>query len=103
MPGEKSEKNQKDIELNKNVAALSYLWILFLIPLLSKKDSKYCQFHAKQGLVLFILGLFTWVPIFGWLLFVVLVAVSVFSILKVINGEWYKIPYIYDWSKKFNL
>jgi uncharacterized membrane protein len=103
MTDVKNEANSKDIELNKNVAALSYLWILFLIPLLSKKDSKFCQFHAKQGLILFILSLLTWFPVLGWLLFLVLVVVSVFAILKVLNGEWYKIPYVYDWSKKFNL
>jgi uncharacterized membrane protein len=103
MPETKNEANSKDIELNKNVAALSYLWILFLIPMLTKKDSKFCQFHAKQGLILFILSLLTWFPVLGWLLFLVLVVVSVFAILKVLNGEWYKIPYVYDWSKKFNL
>jgi uncharacterized membrane protein len=103
MPESKNEKETKDIELNKSTAALSYVWILFLIPLLSKKDSKFCQFHAKQGLVLFILSLFAWFPILGWILFLVLVVISIFAILKVLNGEWYKIPYVYDWSKKFNL
>jgi hypothetical protein len=37
----------KDVADNKLVAALSYIWILFLIPLLAKRDSKFCQFHAK--------------------------------------------------------
>jgi uncharacterized membrane protein len=103
MPEAKNEATSRDIELNKNAAALSYLWILFLIPLLSKKDSKFCQFHAKQGLVLFILSFFVWFPFFGQILFLVLAVISIFAILKVLNGEWYKVPYIYDWSKKFNL
>ena len=96
-----------DIEKNKTVAALSYAWILFLVPLLSKRHSKFAQFHAKQGLVLFVIklaaGLFMWFPFFGQLLMLALVVVSVMGIIKTLNGEWWKMPYIYDWSKKFNL
>ena len=43
-----------DIDNNKVMAVLSYLGILFLIPLLAAKNSKYAQFHCNQGLVLFI-------------------------------------------------
>ena len=38
---------------NKIIAAIGYIWILFLIPLLLKSKNEYCHFHAKQGLVLF--------------------------------------------------
>ena len=97
----------KDIEENKAIAALSYAWILCLVPLLGKKDSKFAQFHAKQGLVLFIAelagSLFFWFPLFGQILALAFVVVSVLGIIKVLNGEWWKIPYVYDWSKKFNL
>ena len=37
----------KDVEENKLIAAVGYLGILFLIPLLAKKDSPFAQFHAK--------------------------------------------------------
>lgn len=43
-----------DVQDGKALAWLSYLGILFLIPLLAKRQNKYCQFHAKQGLVLLI-------------------------------------------------
>ena len=92
-----------DIEKNKTVAVLSYVWILFLIPLLGKKHSKFCQFHAKQGLILFILSFFSWFPVIGWLLFLVIVIVSVMGVMKTLEGIWCKIPYIYDLSKKINL
>ncbi|MDP3043126.1 MAG: hypothetical protein Q8N21_01870 [bacterium] len=97
----------KDIEANKTIAALSYVWILFLVPLLGKRDSKFAQFHAKQGLVLFIIeiivGLVMWFPIIGQLLMLALIVIAVMGIIKVLNGEWWKIPYIYNWSKKINL
>jgi len=72
----------KDIEENKGVAALSYLFILFLIPLLTRKNSKFSQAHAKQGLILCIMEIiasfFIWIPILGWLL----------EILILVNIEW---------------
>lgn len=104
---EKKQANEKDIQENKAVAALSYIWVLFLIPLLTKKKSKYAQFHAKQGLVLFIVeivgSLIFWIPLFGWALLIALFVVSIMAIVKTLNGEWWKIPYVYDFSKKFNL
>ena len=39
---------------NKIIAALSYIGILCLIPLLAKKDSKFAQEHGKQGLIMLI-------------------------------------------------
>ena len=96
-----------DIEANKTLAALSYVWILCLVPLLGKRSSRFAQFHAKQGLVLFIIeiiaGLIFWVPLFGQLLMLAIAVVAVMGIVKTLNGEWWKIPYIYEWSKKINL
>jgi uncharacterized membrane protein len=113
MPEENINNNQSqpplnnDVEANKVTAAMAYFWILCLVPLLSKKDSKFAQFHAKQGLVLFIIDIIAtaiiWVPVFGQLLMIALLVVSVIGIIKALNGEWYKMPYIYEWSKKINL
>ena len=43
-----------DIEANKVLALLSYINLLFLVPLLAAPNSPYAKFHANQGLVLFI-------------------------------------------------
>ena len=64
-----------DVQQNKGMAALSYLGILCLILLLAKRDSKFAQFHAKQGLVLliaevilgFAAGLLAIIPVIGWI------------------------------------
>ena len=96
-----------DVEANKIIAALSYVWILFLIPLLGKRDSKFAQFHAKQGMVLFIIeligGLVMWLPVFGQLLMLALIVIAIMGIVKTLNGEWWEIPYVYNWSKKISL
>ena len=45
----------QDVENNKVIAAIGYIWILCLVPLFLRRRSAFAQFHAKQGLVLFIL------------------------------------------------
>lgn len=41
-----------DAQNNKAMGVLSYIGILFLIPLFAAKQSKFAQFHARQGLTL---------------------------------------------------
>jgi uncharacterized membrane protein len=96
-----------DVEENRQVAALSYIWVLVLIPLLTKRDSEFAQFHAKQGLILFIIeilaGFVFWSPIVGQLIALGLLIVAIVGAVKSLNGNWWKIPYIYEWSKKIKL
>ena len=100
-------EDKKDVEDNKVLAAISYLWILCLVPLFLKRDSKFAQFHAKQGLIMFLIelagSLVFWFPLFGQVLALALLLVALFAAYKALNGEWYKLPYVYDWSKKINL
>lgn len=97
----------KDIQENKAITILSYLGILCLVPLLAKKESKFAQFHAKQGLVLFIveiIGSFL-VPLLGLGLLIYLAAL-IFSIIGIVNvagGKMAKLPLVGDLAEKFNL
>ncbi len=103
--------SKKDIEENKYVAMLSYLWFLFLIPLFLKKNSKFCMFHAKQGLVLFIswmaIAVIGVIPFIGWLIafigFVLLIILVIVGIIKSLNGEYWKMPVLGEYAEKFNL
>ena len=52
MPGAPAQDDIRDAQDNKVVAALAY--IIFFIPLLAAKESKFARYHANQGLVLFI-------------------------------------------------
>lgn len=102
---------KKDIDENKGVAALSYIGILCLVPLLAKKDSKYCQANAKQGLALFLLEIVIWflniIPFLGQLLWFVLgvtcLVVSIIAIVKTLQGEYWEIPYIHEYSQRIKL
>lgn len=44
---------------NKLLAALSYLSFLWILPFIFCRDDEYAKFHAKQGVRLFILSLFS--------------------------------------------
>jgi uncharacterized membrane protein len=105
---EESQKEKKPagavkISEDKVITLLSYIGILFLVPLLLKKEDKFAKFHAKQGLVLCIGWIFTWVPYIGWLLWIVLAIFSIWGIVNVINGKYTKLPLVGDLAEKFNL
>ncbi|MCL2086395.1 MAG: hypothetical protein FWH05_02215 [Oscillospiraceae bacterium] len=84
-----------DIRTSKNVAALSYLGILVLIPLLTMPDSKFAKFHVNQGLILciahaaalFLNFLLGFVFIIGWLVMSVIgIALFTLVVLGLINA-----------------
>ena len=53
-PNTTSEYSPEDISNNKVMSFLSYLWILFIVPLIAAPNSPYAKFHANQGLLLFL-------------------------------------------------
>ena len=99
----------KDIQENKGLTVLSYIGLLCLVPLLAKKDSKFAQYHAKQGLVLFIMELIIWVllviPVLGWIIYVVGIITSlvlaIMGIMNVVNGKCKELPIIGKFAEKF--
>lgn len=87
------------------LAALSYMFVLVFIPYFSPKKSKFVRFHAHQGLMLFVVqvlaGLISWFPFFGQALALLLFFTSVVGIIKTLNGIWWEIPLIFEWSEKY--
>lgn len=87
----------------KNVAALSYLFILFLVPLLTKKDSKFAQFHAKQGLILTIcwfIASFTFILV--PLAYLFCLVLMVIGFMNVMSGKMDPLPVIGKLAEKFD-
>jgi uncharacterized membrane protein len=102
----------------RGLAILSYLPLLWLVPLKGKKGSLFVQFHARQGMVLFYLWLaiafvtlillFTPLAtagdgvgsniIFGILAIgtILYVALGLTGIFKVLLGERYRMPLVAD-------
>ena len=102
----------KDIEDNKVLAAIGYLFILFLVPLLAAKNSAYAQHHARQGLAVAVIGVAVmvintvigWIPIIGWLIAVVLslawAILTIVGIIKAISGESWEVPVLGKWASE---
>ena len=99
--------DKKDIDDNKVLACLSYVGILFLIPLLAAKQSKFAMEHAKQGLVMFIAGIIGsfifWFPIIGWALALAFFIVDLIAFIKCLMGEFWEVPLIGQYRSKFKL
>lgn len=100
-----------EIQDGKFFAAIGYVSLLCLVPLLLKKNNKFAIFHGKQALVLFIFevasGILKVVPAVGdvvfTLAFVICGILSVVGILKVLMDEYWEMPGIYEISQKISL
>jgi uncharacterized membrane protein len=90
-------------------AALSYVGILVLLPLMSgAAQHPFVTFHAKQGLVIFageILAILLsyWLSYVGGLLFVVMLLASLAGILSSLREDKWYIPGISTIANLFTL
>lgn len=110
--GEKEEsketKSTSDgIDEARGMAAISYIWILFLIPLLAKRDSEFAMYHAKQGLVFFvyctIVGFIVWVPVIGWLLSLIALILLIIGLVNALGGKKAPLPIIGKIAEGFKI
>lgn len=112
--------NEEDLKhLDKNISsdekllgAIAYIFLLFLVPLLGKRNSEFAQFHAKQGLILvigwFLIMILGIIPLLGWLIIMplgslFLVLMSVLGILNALSGKMVELPLIGKYAQRINL
>ena len=74
-------------------------------PLLTKKDSPYAQFHAKQGMVLFGAWVLTLVIEqfsygLGQLIYLVIGIFSIWGIINVLQNKSVRLPVVADLGDK---
>jgi uncharacterized membrane protein len=101
---------------NRNLMiVLSYIWVLFLVPLLVEKDDAEVQWHAKHGMVLTILEILIQVllniivatgigcifAVFIPVVFLVFAVIRLIAIVKGINGERFIVPFVSQYTEKF--
>jgi uncharacterized membrane protein len=102
---------------------LSYLSLLCLIPLLTKKDDSEVQWHAKNGLCFVVFDIVVWIvlaivtrvaahiPIFGcgiatvlsvlWcVVWIGILVIHVVAIIKGVNGQRFRLPVVSDFADK---
>ena len=99
----------QDVEQNKVLAIIGYFGIFSLIPLCAAPNSKFAQFHSRQGFTMFcitfILNIASWIlaliPFVGWICNILIwladVAIFVLSIMGIVGavkGEMKPLPII---------
>lgn len=109
----------KTVEEGKIWAFVGYWGILFLVPLLGKKDNKFAIFHGKQGLVLFcgfianflLSVLFGWIPVLNvvisvvvcTILYIVFCVFAIIGMIQSLMGKYWKMPILGDIAEKINI
>ncbi len=92
--------DQRDIRMNKDIAAFSYAWIMSVIIYIARKDSRFIQYHSKQGIVLFLLTIpAAMIPVVGKILVLVLVGGMVLGFINAAKGSYDAVPLAGDLSK----
>lgn len=102
----------KTVEEGKIWAFIGYWWILFLVPLLAKKENKFALFHGKQGLVLFVLEIVVWIlsyiPVIGWFIIgpigsIICIILAIIGMVKSLQGQYWKMPVLGDIAEKIKI
>ena len=103
---------KQEIEEGRPLAWLSYVSILFLVPLLALRGNRYALFHVRQGMILFVykIGLivaslilsFVVIGIALWVVgSIVLVVLCVIGIVKSVQGQFWRAPlWVYELAQK---
>ncbi len=82
---------EADVQQNRGIAWLSYVGLLFLIPMFARKESEYCQFHVKQGATLFAVEV----------AYTIVTRILLAIINAIFPGDWFL--YFYSYSAVYNV
>lgn len=106
-PDDTGMYDTQDIQTNKVWAALSYVGILFILPLLvNGGQSRYAKYHANQGFILFLANIVVGIassilgkiPVLGAVLSALLslasLALMIIGIINAANGKAKQLPLI---------
>jgi uncharacterized membrane protein len=94
-------------EEGRMAAIMSYIPILCFIPLLSMRENKEAHFHARQGVVLFLIELIAVIFLIDGIsdlvfkgILIVALALSIAGIYFAFQGRNYRLPVIGDLAEK---
>lgn len=104
--------SEEEIEEGKIYAFLGYWGILFLVPILAKKDNHFAVFHGKQGLVLFVLEAVIWIlgfiPIIGWFIirpigFIYCAIMAIMGMIQSLSGKYWSMPWLSKYAERIKV
>ena len=113
---DEAEVTAEEIAAGRILSAVAYLPGLCFIGLFGASHNRYVSFHARQGLLLFLVEVVAWValaiydgslgeiPLIGFLvgavarfaLGFILLAATIYGVIKGAGGEMARIPYLGD-------
>lgn len=102
---------EQEIVEGKFFAVISYISFLCVITLILKKSNKFALYHARQGLVLFVMEVAAFIlsiiPLLGWLIgifgYALFLLVSVWGIIQAGLGVYCRIPVLSEIAEKIVL
>ncbi len=107
-----SSSTQEIIEEGKIYAFFGYWGILFLVPILAKKDNDFAVFHGKQGLVLFVLEIIVSIlgsiPYIGWFViwplgYIFCGVMAIIGMVQALSGKYWKMPLLGGFAEKIKI
>lgn len=95
-------QDELEIREGKFFAMISYISFLCIITLMLKRNNKFALYHARQGLVLFVMEVAAFIlsiiPLLGWLIgvfgYALFLLVSIWAIIQAGLGVYCRIPVI---------
>jgi uncharacterized membrane protein len=94
-PPENETPEQRDVRLNKDVAAFSYVWIMSVVVFASRRDSPFIQYHAKQALILFLISIpVAMIPFLGRYLVFIVLAGMLLGFINAGSGRREEVPFV---------
>jgi uncharacterized membrane protein len=106
---EEIKLKEKEIREGAPFAALSYVFFLWILAFIWRKDNRFAYFHAKQGVVIFIgevvFAVLSNLPVIGKIFYVVglilFLCLSLYGVYSSLSGKLVRIPIVHDISEKF--
>jgi len=103
----KNLQEEQVIKEGRFFAVISYVSFLCIITLLLKKNNNFALYHAKQGLVLFVMEVIAFIlsiiPLLGWLIgifgYMLFLLLSLWGIMQAALGIYCRIPVVTEISE----
>jgi len=101
-------QEEQEVREGKFFAVISYISFLCIITLILKRNNRFALYHAKQGLVLFVMEVAAFIlsiiPLLGWLIgifgYALFLLVSIWGIIHSAQGIYSRIPVVTEIAEK---
>jgi uncharacterized membrane protein len=107
---EDPDLEEKEIEEGKAAALLAYIPFLCFVPLIKMRDNRYAVAHGRQGLVLLMVEMVAAILLVPrisslvWqLVLVACLALAIVGVVQVLQGRWFKLPFVGDLAQKLKI